>query len=164
MYQDSIKKRRPVKLKLSPGNYAYYQIIEQWNAMVGDSDVAEWGAPLILRLLDLVDNLDDKDDTIQIFNSPDWAILRKAIGPAEAGWEAKCSGCGLKNIGFGTSGFCDDVCVIDYDRHVVTWQSIYLHDAPDYKGHICEKCGAELPPKIWKSVYEVLKGFTIVRI
>ena len=163
MYQDAVNKRQSVELKIGPGNYGYYQVIEQWNAMLVDPEAAEWGAPLILRLLDLVDQLHNKDDTLQVFNAPEWASIRSCIGPAEAGWQKHCPVCELTNIGFGTSGFCDEYYSVDYEAKVVIWQSVYPDGVPEKDDSVCAKCGSELPDKEWGSVFSAIKGFSVVR-
>ncbi len=163
MYQDSVRNRCPIDLQIGPGKYGYYQIIEQWNGMLDDSDSTEWGAPLILRLLDLVDGLDNKDDTMHVYNAPEWSEIIARRGPAEAAWQSKCPSCGLINIGFGTSGFVDDYYTVNYESREVIWQSIYTDEPPNRDESICDQCGTSLSKKSWGSVFAALRGFTVVR-
>jgi|GEM_PF-4486109 len=163
MHQNAVHQRQPIQLKLGPGSCGYYQVVEQWNEMLGDPETAEWGAPLVLRLLDLVDGLGDKDDTMAVYNTPQWSEIIAKRGSAEAAWQVRCGHCELINIGFGTSGFSDEYYMVDYQAKVVTWQSVYPDGAPDLEETICAECGSELPEKIWGSVFAALKGYSVVR-
>ena len=163
MYQDFVKDKRPIDLKIGPGKYGYYQVIEQWNAMLGDSETIEWGAPIILKLLDFVDGLENKDDTLRIYKTTEWHEIVGRRGPAEAAWKAQCPNCGLVNIGFGTSGFVDEYYTVDYSSRQVVWRPIYPDRPPDRDNSLCSQCNALLPEKSWVSVFTALRGFTVLR-
>ena len=163
MYQDTVRDRHPVDLHIGPGQYGYYQIIEQWNAMLADAEVAEWGVPLILRLLDHVDGLEDKDDVNRIFETQEWAEIVARRGPAEAGWKATCPYCQLTNIGFGASGFFDEYYTVNYESREVVWKPLTPDESLDLDTSLCARCGKTLPEKRWGSVFAVVKGFAVVR-
>ena len=163
MYQDTVRDGRPIDLQIGPGKYGYYQVIEQWNAMLADVEVSEWGAPLILRLLDLVDGLEIKDDVMRVYETQEWAEIAARRGPADAGWQADCPNCGLSNIGFGTSGFVDECYTVNYESREVVWEALFPDGPPDRDESLCARCGTSLPEKCWGSVFASLKGFTVVR-
>lgn len=162
MYQEEVQNRRSINVELKAGNYAYYNIAEQWNAMLADPETADWSESLILSLLTKVDSATDKDDTLSLFDTPEWKSIIDRRGPAEAAWQSKCTECGLINIGFGTSGFLDEYYSIDYESKIITWRSTHADGAelPDYT--ICDKCGNNLHDKVWLSPFVVIKGYTIV--
>jgi hypothetical protein len=163
MYQDAVHNRQRIEIEPGPGNYGYYQVVEQWNSMLDDQEAAEWGAPLVQRLLGLVDQLDDRDDTMAVYGTPEWSEIIRKRGPAESAWQIRCEKCGLNNIGFSTSGFLDEYYVVNYQARVVAWQSLYPDGAPDHDEGVCAECGAQLPEKVWGSVFSALKGYTVVR-
>ena len=81
MYQDKVNNHKPIEVELEEGTYCYYNIAEKWNAMLCDSETAAWGARLIINLLNLVDGLKDKDDTMEIYQTPEWKELVEKCGP-----------------------------------------------------------------------------------
>jgi hypothetical protein len=163
MYQENVHNRKPIEVKLKTGTYGYYNIAEQWNAMLADPETAEWGADLIIKLLDIIDHASKKDDTSLIYNSPEWKAIVNRRGPIEAAWRSKCSTCQFVNIGFGVSGFLDEYYVIDYEAMTITWRSVYEEGVVIPQHDKCSKCGQMLSKEEWISPFQAIKGFTIIR-
>jgi hypothetical protein len=163
MFQDKVKNRLPIEVELRKGNYGYFNIAEQWNAMLSDPDASDWGEKYILSLLDKIDAASEKDDTLNIFNTPEWKAIVDRRGPVEAAWKAKCTLCGMLNIGFGTSGFVDEYYTVDYERKTITWRSIYAENASPVENSLCGKCGKKLHNKECISPFAAIKGFTVIR-
>lgn len=164
MYQENIIKRKPVHLELRRGNYGYFNVLNEWNAMLADTEIADWGEPLILDLLGLIDSLKDKDDTRRIFKSPEWKEIVNRRGPIEAAWRCLCDHCQSINIGFGTSGFIDEYYTIDYQAKVITWKSVSDKDAVIPDPGLCFNCKTKLTNRDWISTFLATKGYTIVRV
>lgn len=162
MYQEKVNNRQAIEVKLQKGTYCYYNIAEKWNWLLCEPEIADWGAPLIVRLLDKVETLKDKDNTIAIYETPEWLELVSRIGPAEAAWEQTCLDCGQVNIGFGSSGFVNEFYIVDYDLKTITWKSCYSKDPyPNYD--LCGKCGGRLSLKKEISPYKATKEYKIIR-
>ena len=164
MYQENIINRKPVHLELREGNYGYVNVLNEWNAMLADPEIADWGEPLILNLLELIDSLKDKDDTRRIFKSPEWKEIANRRGPIEAAWRCLCDNCKSINIGFGTSGFIDEYYTIDYQSKVITWKSVYDKDAVIPDPGLCYNCKTKLTNQEWISTFLAIKGYTIIRV
>lgn len=163
MYQDNVHSRSPIEIKLDTGLYGYFNIAEQWNAMLADPEAADWGADLILALLDIVDQSSNKDNTSLVFCTPEWKAIVEKRGPVEAAWCAKCTSCKKDNIGFGVSGFLDEYYVVDYNEKTITWRSVHEEGAVFPNSDNCYHCGQPLPDKEWISPFKAIKGFSIIR-
>lgn len=162
MYQNNIKNLICINVELKAGNYCYFNIAEQWNAILDCRKLAESNKALFLKLLELTDRLENKDDTMQLFTSPEWGDLVALRGPVDAAWEAECNQCGAKNIGFGFSGFGDINYEIDYQNKTIRFFSSY--EKRNFKDlSICFNCKEPLYQKKWGSPYRINRGFKIVR-
>ena len=131
--------------------------------MLEDEETAEWGEPLVISLLNQVDALENKDNTMAVYETPEWAQIVARRGPAESAWLTQCPDCSLVNIRFAASGFISDYYTIDYDAKTITWHKPSENGYPDIDESHCAKCDALLPEGAACSVYKAIKGFTVVR-
>jgi hypothetical protein len=163
-YQNQVRNNQPLNIELKKGAYCYYNIAEKWNAMISDPDAVNWGAKLIINLLNTVDSLNDKDDTMKIYQTSEWKEIAEKCGPIESAWKASCPSCSQVNIGFYVSGFLDQFYLINYEAKSVTWQSVYKDGAviPNYDK--CSNCNSVLLSSESVSPYTALKDYKIIKL
>lgn len=118
--------------------YCLFNLFQQWESAFPFAPGQVKTLAPILRLARSL-QANSQDDTLKLFNTPEWKELVEMRGPFECAIEYGCKDCGNDFIGFGQSGFDDRYPSICRECGDVWLQSGY-DNAPLPRCH----CGGEL--------------------
>jgi hypothetical protein len=124
--------------------YCLFNLHEQWAGAFSYNPGRTEALPLILSLGQKMIQY-GKDDTLRLYNEPEWVGLVGLRGPVETVTIHQCSNCSREYPCMGTSGFYDAAGIVCPKCGDVYFKSYYENDLSP-----CPNCGEKLPDaKYW---------------
>lgn len=119
--------------------YCLFNLHQQWDGAFSFNPGRAEALPFILSLGQKIIQY-EKDDTLCLFNEPEWKSLLALSGPVETVMIKQCSNCAREYPCMGTSGFYDANGIVCPQCGDVYFKSYYETDE-----NPCPSCGKALP-------------------
>lgn len=158
-------------LEVTPEDgYCLYNLVGEWKSAFSYLPGRREALPPILSLANRLTTF-ESDDTLDLYQSPEWAELVRLRGPAESVLTCSCAQCGTQFVTIGTSGFLDVTSLVCTACGNVYFKSVYDDSAVPacrcggtYVGG-CPGCGASgySPATSEISPYEYFASHEYVR-